>query len=196
MLHALYRHGGDSFSYGKREECRRARLACRGGPVGRVAARLQQEARDIVAYDVTQFRGMIEEALTHVDPDLATPAAINLLLGTAAQESGFGKYFKQKAGPAVGAFQMEPNTFEWLKARYGDKYPQIQGRGAPEMKWDLRLAILMARLRYLVYPVPLPPENDIEAIADYWKVAYNTKLGKGTKEQFVENYRRYVDAAV
>ena len=143
-----------------------------------------------MAYDVAQFKALIEETLHNADPKLADPVAVKLLLGTAAQESAFGKYFKQKSGPAVGAFQMEPGTFEWLQAHYSEEYPQLIGRGAPEMRWDLKLAILMARLRYRIAPWPLPEDN-VQELAKYWKQIYNTKLGKGTPEQFIENYERF-----
>ena len=58
--------------------------------------------------------------------------------------------------------------------------------------WDLRLAILMARLRYRVVPDPLPPSDDVHALAEYWKRWYNTRLGAGKVEDFVDAYDRHV----
>src|SRR5258706_9966058 len=43
---------------------------------------------------------------------LNSEAAINLLLGTAAQESNMGTYVKQTTGPALGLFQCEPLTYD------------------------------------------------------------------------------------
>ncbi len=148
-----------------------------------------------MSYDVAQFRDLIERTLIRLDPDLAAPVAIDLLLGTAAQESGFGRYMKQLNGPALGAFQMEPATFEWLQVKYDDKYPELVGRYAKEMEWDLRLAIVMARLRYRAVPLPLP-DGGIETLAAYYKRHFNTPLGKATEEEFMANYRKYGLAVV
>jgi len=143
-----------------------------------------------MSYDVTQFRGLIKRTLTAFDPAMATPVAVNLLLGTAAQESAFGRYLQQVHGPAVGAFQMEPATFEWLREKYDAKYPELIHRQADEMEWDLRLAIIMARLRYRAIPLALP-EGDVVALAAYWKQHYNTPLGAGTPEEYIANYQRF-----
>jgi hypothetical protein len=143
-----------------------------------------------MGYDVKQFRDLIERTLTSFAPSMATKVAVDLLLGTAAQESAFGRYLRQLHGPAVGAFQMEPATFEWLQAKYSDRYPEIDGRTPEEMEWDLRLAIIMARLRYRAVPLELP-EGDVETLAAYWKRHYNTPLGRGTTEEYIANYRRF-----
>ena len=143
-----------------------------------------------MSYDVKQFRDLIERTLTAFAPSMATPVAVNLLLGTAAQESSLGRYLRQVHGPAVGAFQMEPATFGWLQAKYSDRYPEIAGRSADEMEWDLKLAIIMARLRYRAVPLALP-EGDVESLAATWKRDYNTRVGKGTVEEYIANYRRF-----
>ena len=87
---------------------------------------------------------------------------------------------------------MEPNTFNWIRAVYRDKYPEIAGREAAELASDLWLAIIMCRLRYRIVKDPLPPENDIHALALYWKEHYNTYHGAGTVKEFEEKYARYV----
>lgn len=138
-----------------------------------------------------QFRRLIEQVLHDTDPALADPVAVRLLLGTAAVESQFGTYLRQVHGPALGVFQMEPATFDWLQVKYGLQYPIIADREASELEWDLRLAIIMARLRYRAVPKPLPADN-VTALADYWKEHYNTKLGAGTVEQFMDRFTRYV----
>ena len=136
-----------------------------------------------------QFRELIGKTLVRYE--LESPAAVNLLLGTAAQESAFGTYLRQVKGPALGIFQMEPATFDWMKSKYAEKY-DFQNRYPDDMVWDLRLAILLCRLRYLVVSEPLPPAGDIDALAKYWKKHYNTEKGKGTEAQFIANYRKYV----
>jgi hypothetical protein len=147
-----------------------------------------------VSYHADQFRSLVTKVLVEFDSALSTPAAINLLLGTAAQESRFGRYLRQLNGPAVGAFQMEPATFDWLRLKYGFAYVELKNRRAEEMEWDLRLAIIMARLKYRSDKHALPVADDVPGLAAYWKIVYNTPLGKGTVSEFAANYARYVDA--
>jgi hypothetical protein len=62
-----------------------------------------------MAFDKKQFRDLIQRTLQ--DLGMHSESAVNLLLGTAAQESQFGTYFRQiGGGPALGVFQMEPDT--------------------------------------------------------------------------------------
>jgi hypothetical protein len=146
-----------------------------------------------VAYNKHQFKSLIERTLFEIN--LYSPAATNLLLGTAAQESRFGTYLKQIRGPAIGAFQVEPNTFNDLRAKYKD--PRLYLRelvrySAADMEWNLRLAIIMCRLKYRSIMKPLPDADDLPGLAGYWKKYYNTPLGAGTEAEFIENYRKYV----
>ena len=143
-----------------------------------------------MSFDCGQFRRLIEEVLRSY-PELNSPAAVNLLLGTAAQESAFGTYFWQRGGPALGVFQMEPRTYQWLTDRYAATYPAIAGQPPEDMTWNLKLAILMARLRYRPEPTPLPAADDLPGLAAYWDDFYNrNKIDERNK--FMEKYRKYV----
>ena len=68
-----------------------------------------------MAFNCLQFRDLITRVLKEVA--LYSPAAVNLLLGTAAQESGFGTYLRQVKGPALSVFQIEEATFLDLRER-------------------------------------------------------------------------------
>ena len=125
--------------------------------------------------------------------DLYSESALKLLLGTCAQESHFGTYRKQIHGPAVGIFQMEPNTFNWLKDKYKAKFPSINDYEINDLEFNDKAAAIFCRLRYLADPHPLPPADNLNAIATYWKRVYNTYLGSGTVQEFLDNYRRFVD---
>ena len=48
----------------------------------------------------------------------------------------------------------------------------------------------MARIHYLRVPEALPAADDVVGLAAYWKRYYNTELGAGTVEKFVESYQR------
>lgn len=147
-----------------------------------------------MALNLMQFTDLIWRVLRHHDLD--SSAAVNLLLGTAAQESAFGTYLRQINGPALGVFQMEDQTFEWLQEKYTElKTPtvgQLRWAEFEMLEYDLWLAILFARLRYRVVPSPLPAAEDIRGLAEYWKQHYNTPAGRGTVEQFVKNYTKYI----
>ncbi len=142
-----------------------------------------------MAFDCEQFRNLISRVLEEYS--LHSPAAANLLLGTAAAESDFGTYIRQVNGPARGIFQMELGTFLWLQAVYGKRY-SIAVHQFEEIEWDLKLAILFARLRYRVIPSPLPEAYDLLGLANYWKKYYNTYLGAGTVQDFLDKYHQHV----
>jgi len=146
-----------------------------------------------MSFNRAQFENLIQRTLKDFDPALYSLAALNLELGTSAQESAFGTYFRQKGGgPALGAFQIEPPTFRWLQRVWKKTYPEIADWRFEELEWCLRKSIIMARLRYRVVRAPLPPAADVHAMAKYWKKWFNTYKGHGTVKEFEKNYRRYV----
>ncbi len=150
---------------------------------------------------------IIRTTLLHLDPVIPySMAAENLLMGTCAQESAMGKYRFQINGPAVGIFQMEPATHQDHYANYLkylddmiNKLFDINPRaGIHGFQWvpdDHWYAAAMCRVHYYRVSDPLPEDNP-EALAQYWKKFYNTEQGKGTVEEFVKNYERYVEDPV
>lgn len=148
-----------------------------------------------MSYDSAQFRALIERTLDAIGMRRGAVSGIdatNLLLGTAAQESKFGTYLRQMRGPALGAFQMEPDTFAWLQRIHTARLPEIASRNAYELEWNLRLAIIMARLRYLVVKELLPGYVDVAGMAKYWNRYYNANPHAGTDAEFIASYQRYV----
>lgn len=134
---------------------------------------------------------------------LWTPAADQLLLGTALKESdGFRKLRQYGGGPAVGLWQMERATFDDLEGRYLLRRPELAERVRmlshlalfEALAWNLAYACGLARVRYFMVPAPLPALDDIEAQARYWKQHYNTPGGRGTVAEYVETWQRYMDA--
>lgn len=152
-----------------------------------------------MAFDKGQFKDLIVRVTT--DIGLYSPAATNLLLGTAAKESEFGTYLRQLGrGPALGAFQMEPATH----ADIWDKYLGFNSKLsaavslycmdhlAEELEWNLAYAIVMCRVHYKRVPAALPAADDLPGMAHYWKVYYNTVKGAGTEAEFIKKYKEYV----
>ena len=151
--------------------------------------------------DIGHFRAhIVRPVLDHLG--LHTPAAEDLLVGTAIHESGGLKWLRQRGGgPALGLYQIEPGTHDWLIAGYlTAPGRRALGRRVDELvaPWparreqlvsNLAYATAVARLRYLPDPEPIP--DNIEGQARYWKRVYNTAHGAGTVAEYVENYRRF-----
>ena len=145
------------------------------------------------------MRKLVEQTL--VELGLHTPDSANLILGTIAQESAYGKYRKQLgSGPALGICQMEPATFNDIvsnflryKTELAAKIKQvahISEFNTNDLYLNDRLSICMCRAHYLRCKEAIP--NSIEGYAKLWKLRYNTPKGKGTEKEFIENYKRYV----
>ena len=129
--------------------------------------------------------------------------AETLMLATALAESG-GRHTRQiGGGPALGLWQMEPDTHDDLYITY--LFPTLFLR-RPELPTRLKRASLyifggsfppssdllihnpryacaMARIKYWRVPDALP--DTLTEMAEYWKEHYNTRLGKGTVEHFL-----------
>lgn len=130
------------------------------------------------------------------DYNLYSPRAVNLLLGTCAQESHMGKWLKQLKGPALGIYQVEPPTYRdvldraptAIVRRMRSEWGFTLREGA--LIYDLRYATLISRLFYWLIPKPIP--TSLEGQAKYWKRYYNTYLGSGTYKDYIRNYNRFV----
>lgn len=143
---------------------------------------------------------IITPTLKHLG--LYSDAAAELVLGTAIQESHL-KYLKQLGGgPALGIYQMEPDTHDdiWLtylhyRPYLADKVKELElpqfVSGADEMVGNLYYATAMCRIHYRRRKEPLPVAGDLSGQAAYWKRFYNTSLGKGTMTDYIHNWGRY-----
>jgi uncharacterized membrane protein YtjA (UPF0391 family) len=118
--------------------------------------------------------------------------AVTLLMATAMAESKF-HYIKQIKGPALGFYQMEPETHDdiWLNYLEYNKKLALKVKllsvkcDARELQYNLKYATAMCRIHYLRVSESLPHADDPKAIANYWKQHYNTKLGKGSVTGFL-----------
>lgn len=128
-----------------------------------------------------------------------TDNIVNMLLETAYVESNCGEYIKQINGPACGVFQMEPNTAKDIQnnyLKYNKKYQEyhdalyIKCLTLDEnLCYNLAYSIFMCRMFYLRIKESIP--NTVESRAKYWKKYYNTELGKGTVEKYIEKEKKY-----
>ena len=59
---------------------------------------------------------------------------------------------------------------------------------------DDRFAVLMARVHYFRFLAPIPAALDQQAA--YYKCYYNTALGKGSAEKYIQDWRRLIEPAL
>lgn len=134
--------------------------------------------------------------------DLYSLAAEQLVMGTAAAESGF-RYLRQiGGGPALGLWQMEPatyidliNNYLFYKTDLRERLMPLQARvpaGFAQLPSNHMYAAAMCRVHYRRFKAPLPPAGAVERLGEYWKKYYNTEKGAGTFEHFVEAYNEMV----
>lgn len=154
--------------------------------------------------DKNEVRALILESceeLSYGNYVMNQPEAVELLLGTWAQESAGGKYTKQLGGgPALSAWQIERPTFADTINRCKLVHRKILADTAgvgfisdvdfPKIERNHKLACQVARLKYFLCPEAIP--KDLIGQAEYYKKYYNTVFGKATPEQYIINYNRYV----
>jgi hypothetical protein len=129
--------------------------------------------------------------------------ALELLLGTCAQESAFEYTTQLYGGPAKGYMQCEPTTeadiwehylfyqpalIDFLAMRCGVTAANVQA-----LEHNMVYQILLARVHYLrCDPHRLPPCGDLDGQARVWKTYYNTPAGHGTEAQYIASYEQMV----
>lgn len=140
--------------------------------------------------------------------------AEEILVMTVATESDGGKYVKQLGGgPAVGPYQMEPETHDdiWnhyleyqeglankilgfaIEGGYSSLYDFDKARPkATQMAGNLYYATAMARAHYLRVSEPIPRHNHKESLAAYYKEYWNTYEGDATIEKTLNDYESYL----
>ena len=125
-------------------------------------------------------------------------ASMQLLMGTAMQESGCGDYIAQVGGPALGVWQMESPTFDavtnWTGRNRVDIAAKIDLHFGPavcgNLPGNLYLACAYARMLYFSVPAALPAKGDVAGQAAYYKQYYNSPLGAATVEEFTDNWHK------
>jgi hypothetical protein len=135
-----------------------------------------------------------------LNPDLMrlniySPAASNLLLGTAIQESLLGKLSKN-------VFQITLSTAEDINSTYLVKHPDLRNAvnyfydPQRPLSWNLsnnvNYEVAIASIVYLRANRPLPNATDPEALGQFWKRNYNTYFGKGTAREYAVNLESFL----
>lgn len=162
-----------------------------------------------MSINTEQFRELVvRPTLEYLDPEIKySQESEDLLIMTAAHESNMGEYLKQINGPALGVYQMEPDTLDDIWFRFLCFRPlltdiiyqfhnEIHGGTIKQLTYDLMYATVMARVHYYRVPEALPSrvthdthQSYVWALADYAKKYWNTHLGKAT---VMDYYRAYL----
>lgn len=152
--------------------------------------------------DCSQFRSLIVEPVLS-KLRIYSKGAEELLVFTCAAESLGGTLLQQVKGPALGIYQMEPNTYTDIWVNYirnrnqmatlmalhfgCSKIPEVE-----RMIYDLHFATAMARIHYLRVTQNIPDAKDVEGIWEYYKKHYNTEKGKAKKEDSIKKYQDFI----
>ena len=132
-------------------------------------------------------------------------AAENLLLATAAQESGLGSHLKPAGQRALGIYQIHSLAHRHIwddhLALHSEMASLVRGLASQhdfltqphaELATNLSYATAIAWFMYARHEnFSLPKSNDIEAIAGLWKRFYHPK-SKSTAKDFRKNFNHYV----
>lgn len=123
----------------------------------------------------------------------------NLLLGTAAQESGLGKNLKE--GRLAGIYHISPATHRAIWDKYLIKQPELASviRGLAgqrsflkdphgELISNLKYATAIAWLIYKRTDKELPQGSSLEDLARFWHRHFHTRAS-GRIEDFVASFR-------
>ncbi len=140
------------------------------------------------------LKHVIRPTLFHLE--LWSKEAELLVLGSALVESDL-RWLKQKrGGPAIGLYQIEKATHNdlWKSYLNKEKNTNLKARVIwltsrmpleEQLIHNLAYATAMARVLYWRRPESLPEVGDVNGLAGYWKDYYNTRLGKGKVNDFV-----------
>jgi hypothetical protein len=136
-----------------------------------------------------------------IDIRMSSLKSKKLLLGTSCSESQL-TYVKQfNGGCALGLYQMEPATYNdicnWLEKHKGTDFKnkviyciyEEMYRDLPDatqLVYNLRLQTIFARLHYWRVSDPIPKATPLQA--QYWKTFYNTALGRGTVQHYINSF--------
>lgn len=156
--------------------------------------------------NVQQLRELIIRP-TLKDLKMYCEDAEELLVFTCAVESLGGTYLQQIKGPALGIYQMEPETYYDIRLHFIPNqnqlktilYVQFGLGGYPHSEeyrlvYDLRFATAMARIHYARIPQSLPSANDTQAVWDYYKAYYNTHRGGAQQNESIQKYHSYLNS--
>ena len=128
----------------------------------------------------------------------------NLLLGTAAQESGLGFHLKGNRAQGLGIYRISPRTHLNIWDKYLVNEPDLASaiRGLAsqheflinphaELATNLSYATAIAWMIYRRADKTLPDAEDIKSLGEYWACHYHHRAKKSAVG-FVRHYKEFV----
>jgi len=141
---------------------------------------------------------VVRPVLEHMN--MWSQPAEDLVVGTAIVESGLRHLRQFSQGPALGIYQMEPDTasdcWRYMRDR-PDIAVKVQRLLSPwpspkiQLIGNLNYATAICRVKYWMDPKPIP--DDLEGQAAIWKRVWNTPKGRGTAPRYILDYRRVMN---
>lgn len=141
---------------------------------------------------------------------LGYPVLERIILGTGAQESGFRATGQHGGGPALGWWQMEPDTeldiTNSFLVYHKDLYKKVTEihNSVPDpgktthysaLIWNPKYACAMAACSYVRHAVDRVDAigRNVPTMAKFYKKYYNTPSGKATEAEFIVNYGKMIE---
>ena len=123
--------------------------------------------------------------------------AKEMIIETAITETGLGQIEDKTVGAGMGLTQFDDKPFQDIRDRSIKLRPKILKElhidislvNWDDLRYNQFLALLFTRLHYWLKGDPIPAT--IEERAKYWKLHYNTVLGKGTPEHYLEMNKKF-----
>ncbi len=145
---------------------------------------------------INEIKEIVEYALYRIDA--YSDDALALVVRTGMAESGYRALKGYGEGnPAIGFFQIEPATMNDMinnYIKYRSHYKKNLISLGMNFKKDTIMSVIsnigvqaaLCRIHYRRDRHSIPSWDDLEGQAKYWKRVYNTSLGRGTTEHFIE----------
>ena len=141
------------------------------------------------------IKEIIHKVLLRMPYGYYSDEALNLIFRTGMAETKYKALKQYSGGPAIGFFQIEPDTLNDTMVNYVSYRPALEnclkglGLDQKDMEFsvltNIALQVAFCRIHYRRNPHKIP--ETLEEQAKYWKEYYNTKLGKGTVRHFIES---------
>ena len=136
-------------------------------------------------------------------------AAENLLIGTAAQESGLGFHLTEGNNRGIGIYQIRRRIHRSIWDNYLVNHPELASRirglasqheflshPHAELATNLSYATAIAWMIYYRHNKQLPNASDLEALSHFWQRYYQRPRGMkrrnhDDRERFINSYQRH-----
>ncbi len=142
----------------------------------------------------SHINSIINKVLMRMPYGYYSYEAHELIYRTGMAETGYRALKQYNGGPAIGFFQIEPDTLKDTMKNYVKYRPPLKacllelGLDEKDLEFsvltNIALQVAFCRIHYRRNPHKIP--ESLEEQAKYWKEHYNTKLGKGTVGHFIE----------